>query len=98
MELIRECEIPKSCRECKRNRKCPQWNRRSLWKQEYVFVRSESCPLKSVEGLIEKIEGSKFYVNDDEEYCEPYKSICYYTNEALDTAIKIIKEYCEAEL
>ena len=61
--LVLNKDMPNSCRECFIRMQCPQWNRRSLWKEEYIYKRSDNCPLHEIDAptIIEadKAEGSK---------------------------------------
>lgn len=89
--IITGMDIPESCRVCIRRRKCPQWNRRSLWKEEYIVKRSDSCPLKSIDGLIKLIKEPNYTHHDG-------KNHWYMTPpEVIDIICGIIKEYCEEE-
>lgn len=53
--------------------------------------KPESCPVKSVEGLIALIENEKRDGRDAEH------STSFQFDTGIDTAIKIIKKYCEME-
>ena len=53
IQLLINKDMPSSCRECFRNRQCPQWNRRSLWKEEYIHKRSDNCPLREIKSQAE---------------------------------------------
>ena len=91
--IIEGMQMPGSCRECEWRKKCPHWNRRSLWKEEYMRKRADDCHLKSVDGLIEKMQScfithgqvieGEFFSDDAENY-----------NLGLEKAIEIIREYC----
>lgn len=54
IQLLINKDMPDSCRECFRNRQCPQWNRRSLWKEEYMHKRSDNCPLREIKPQAER--------------------------------------------
>ena len=88
--IITGMDMPESCRVCIRRRKCPQWNRRSLWKEEYIVKRSDSCPLKSIDDLISRLQKE---IDRDMSGKDPYGVVKY--KEGLREAIEQIKNYCD---
>ena len=83
--IITGMDMPKSCNsypDCCLKRYC------SPMSINVVLERPEKCPLKSVDGLIEKIEKSKVH---DSSYM--YDWLSY--NKGLMDAVEYIKEYCE---
>lgn len=89
-----EKDMPESCSMCDHRTVCTVFgkgwadanNRYSLG----VYCRLDDCPLKSIEGLIERIQESKINVDLD------IGQEMYYNN-AVDNIIEIIKEYCGGE-
>ena len=80
--IVTGIDIPKSCGECNASGTgaCRKW----FDVKEIGLKRSERCPLKSVDGLIEKLNECV----DDKSTGEQV---------GIDLAIDIIKEYCGME-
>lgn len=79
--IITKMERPKGCGGCE-YLTCEVWKRRN-----WGYPPPDDCPIKSVDGLIEKIE-SKIVPNDGEGSYDT-------SNIGLRKAIRMIKEYCE---
>ena len=78
-------DMPKSCWECPLTEKMSCFN----FDFEDSEKRPKDCPLKSVEGLIEKINNLSDTIRGIRS-----DGNCFFTPEEV---IKIIKEYCELE-
>ena len=94
--IVTGMEMPESCSECPIchcKGKDDPWNyycsatMNDINVQEWDLTRYNNCPLKSVEGLIEKIEQAK---------SNPLNQSPYFDN-GLIKAMEIIKEYCGME-
>lgn len=85
-------KAPKSCFECPAfaTKACGLWDKAKTYSDQKTR-RHEDCPLKSVEGLIERIRRQEFVHHTDNGgyYMEPA--------EIKDVVISIIKEYCGLE-
>ena len=83
-------EMPKSCGECNASGTgvCRKW----FDVKEIGLKRSEHCPLKSVEGLIEKI--NKLSYSEAEYGVEEFDASWVIR---FDDLIEVIKEYCGME-
>ena len=93
--IVTGMDMPKYCGSCDMSGTgvCRKWM--CLTSYEMGKKRAEDCSLKSIDGLIDKINSKKIY-----------KGRAYYSDMhdadmdkihdiALDKAIKIIKEHCE---
>jgi len=82
--IVTGINMPDDCFDCERREKC-------CGNSCSIQHRKADCPLKSVEGLIEKLEEEKMLytrtVADD-------NPIDYGVRIGLSKAIKIIKQYC----
>lgn len=87
MSVIITNNIPESCVECY-SLNCslpyPKNSYKDKVKKKYITQRHEDCPLKSIDGLIEKINQIELLADKTR-------------GDIKDEAIKIIKEYCEVE-
>lgn len=89
--ILVDMEMPKSCRFCHLQDVCVPFQREVV--TEVVSIdtlneRHKDCPIKSVEGLIEKIE-EKASMNHGDSDLNVGVTV------GLAYAIGIIKEYCE---
>ena len=88
MSVIVGMDMPNRCYDCELRKGC-----NCIIKKMYLpdlSVQNQDCPLKSVEGLIEKIKAKEYaYISSQ------YEWIIW--NNALEEAIKIIEEYFEVE-
>ncbi len=82
--IVTGIDIPKSCGECNASGTgvCRKW----FDVKEIGLKRSEHCPLKSIDGLIEKIDKK----SNSGQWSEA-------TVYGMKKAIAIIKEYCGME-
>ena len=88
--IITGMDMPNTCHKCKYS-KCYFYGK--AWQtidgtKDYRSNRDKTCPLKSIKGLIKKIEQE---IDDN-----PYASLGEY-RAGLYKGIEIIKEYCEEE-
>lgn len=96
--IIKNVEMPKNCCDCAchngENGECQVTGSRDTWCNE----PPRSCPIKSVDGLIEIIEQAKQYKGrSGNPYIDAHDvGLDRHFDLGLDKAIKIIKEYCEA--
>lgn len=97
--IVTGMDMPSKCHYCglKLRGTCPR-----LIKSVSVLQRArlEDCPLKSIDGLIERIEQTKLYKGKSgNPYIDAYGvGLDRYFDLGLDRAIKIIKEYCEVNV
>lgn len=89
--IIPKMDIPESCADCELitgiiTNGYGSFGRCSLifgsWINILAYERRDDCPLKSADGLVEKIEDAIYAANSDEESIK-------------EMAITIIKEYCK---
>ena len=89
MSVIVGMDMPKSCYACKLRKGC-----NCIIKKMYLpdlSVQNQDCPLKSIDGLIDKIiERGDLYTIGGR---AGGKSVKF----GMQIAIKIIKEYCEVK-
>ena len=83
--IVTDMDMPKCCRDCDYECINDIFVSDIILKSEYIHKRHEDCPLKSVEGLIEKIK--EYWIQCDDLLQAP----------TLRGIRKIIKEYCEVE-
>lgn len=88
--IVTGIDMSKSCGECNASGTgvCRKW----FDVKEIGLKRSEHCPLKSVDGLIEKL--NKAGANNDKSV---FKNLHPSYVQGLRDAVKIIKEYCGME-
>lgn len=87
--IVKGMDMPKSCKKCPAfaTTACELWSKQKTYSDQ-MSKKHDSCPLKSVEGLIEKIETDmSHYMYDD------YGN----TTAEHDVLAGIIKEYCGLE-
>jgi len=82
--IVTKAEIPKTCGSCEASGTgvCRKWTYKDCGQK-----RADDCPLKSIDGLIEKVEQlKKSCANDSYGKCMA---------NAISHVEKLIKEYCE---
>ena len=82
--IITEMDMPKSCAEC-HDQRCKVADEWDLF-DWCDYERVEGCPLKSIDGLIEKIE--QLPTIEDSEGQDRYMAY---------DVLRAIKEYCEVK-
>ena len=90
--IITEMDMPNTCHKCKYSQ-CYFYDK--AWvtidnKKDYRSDRDKTCPLKSVKGLIERLQKE---IDKDMSGKDPYGVEKY--KEGLREAIEHIKEYCD---
>ena len=90
--IVTGIEMPKSCVRCDL---CDSGGYRMALKRQTdknIYERYKGCPLKSVDGLIEKL--NKAGADNDKSV---FKNLHLSYIQGLKDAMKIIKEYCGME-
>ena len=88
MSVILNIDMPESCNKCPLNDGVHCYITGKDWNWGMSKRRSD-CPLKSVDGLIEKIENRR--------YTNKFHFEQNANSTGLASAIEIIQEYCEME-
>lgn len=90
--IVTGMNMPTACKDCEYPN-CDyykaEWCRHGENSINYMTARSDGCPLRSIDGLIERIENKK--------YDKPFGTEEARHNDTIDMCIDFIKEYCEVK-
>ena len=91
--ILIDMKMPRSCQDCPAfgTKACDKWDKHKTFSDQRT-KRHNDCPLKSIDGLIEKIE------QDDEIFMYNKSKYTAETVIPLWRLRQIIKEYCGGEL